>query len=174
MLTSASISNDQVERGAQELLYEFMRGYFTGAPVTIGGQPRTLPLLPQNTALLSPWLFNQQSLLGSPDAIVHTIFNDLKPRENPQTDDQKLVRVDLTASLYVRVQNPVAGFQTADNTCRVIADGLRQIFESEHYNIAQKQIHHAKVRRGPKPLSTNAMQTRLLIVTMQLQYLTAY
>jgi hypothetical protein len=174
MLTSDAISPDAAERKLQELLYEFYLLFFTGVPVTVGGNTRTLPLLAKNTDTVTPWLFGAAELLGHPPAWVHTIISDWKPIERENDATQKLVTGNLVLAIYVRAAGPAQGFQTADFTCRSIADGLRQIFESEQLLLAEKDIHHVKVKRGPVPVAYPGAQSRMLMVTAQLMYRTNY
>jgi hypothetical protein len=173
LLSSPVISADQCERRMTELLYEFYRAYFTGLPVDVGGNSRTFPALPANTAILTPWLFGQMEIKGHPDALVHTVYSDWRIMDGTLSDNAKLIRADVVMSLFVKAQNPMQGFQSADNTSRTIADGLRQIYETERVALSQRGIHHAKVRRGPVPVATPGLQTRMLVVTAQLHYQTA-
>lgn len=173
-LTSAAISPNAAERKLQELLYEFYRNYFTGAPVTVGSNTRTFPLLPKNTDTETPWLFGAAELLGHPPAWVHTVISDWKPEEYPSSPTQKLVTGSLVLAIYVRAATPAKGLQSADQTCRVIADGLRQIFESEQLLLAEKDLHHMRVRRGPVPVAYPGAQSRMLMVTGQAMYRVDY
>jgi len=174
MLTSAAVSPDLAERKIQELLYEFYRLYFTGVPVTVGANLRTFPSLPKNTDTLTHWLFGAAELLGHPPAWVHTVISDWKPEEYPSSSTQKLVKGDLVLAIYVRAAAPAKGFQSADQTCRTIADGLRQIFESEQLLLAEKDLHHMKVKRGPVPVAYPGAQSRMLMVTGQAMYRVDY
>lgn len=174
VLTSSSISPDQAERRLQELLYEFYLRYFTGAPVAVGANTRTFPLLPKNTEQSTPWLFGDAELRGHPDAWVHTIVTDWRLSEQEETTTQKLVTGDVTLSIFVRAANPGKGFNSADHFGRTIADAMRQIWESEQVALAQKDIHNARVRRGPIPVAYPGAQSRLLMVTAKTMYRTAY
>lgn len=174
MLTSPAISSDAAERKFQELLYEFYRIYFTGLPVTVGANLRTFPSLPKNTDTLTHWLFGADQLLGHPSAWVHTVISDWKPEEYHGSGTQKLVIGTLALAIYVRAAAPAKGLQSADQTCRTIADGLRQIFESEQLLLAEKDLHHMKVKRGPIPVAYPGAQSRMLMVTGQAMYRVAY
>ena len=174
MLTSPAVSPDLAERKIQELLYEFFRLYFTGAPVTVGANLRTFPSLPKNTDALTHWLFGAAELLGHPSAWVHVVISDWKPEESPSSATQKLVRGSLVLAIYVRAAAPAKGFQSADQTCRTIADGIRQIFESEQLLLAEKDLHNMKVKRGPVPVVYPGAQSRMLMVTGQAMYRVAY
>lgn len=174
MLSAASISPDQAERRLQELLYEFYLLFFTGAPVTVGGNTRIFPLLPKNTDVLTSWLFGAAELLGHPSAWVHTVISDWKLTEREISATQKLVTGAAILSIYVRAATPAKGFQSADFTCRAIADGIRQIFESEQLLLAEKDIHHAKVKRGPVPTAYPGAQSRMLMVTCQTMWRVNY
>jgi hypothetical protein len=173
-LTSAAVSTDASERKIQELLYEFYRRYFTGAPVTVGANSRTFPLLPKNTETETAWLFGADQLLGHPPAWVHTVISDWRPEESEISPTQKLVTGSLVLAIYVRAATPAKGFQSADQTCRSIADGLRQIFESEQLLLAEKDLHHMKVKRGPIPVTYPGAQSRMLMVTGQAMYRVDY
>jgi hypothetical protein len=173
-LTSDAISSDAAERKLQELLYEFYLLFFTGVPVMVGGNTRTFPLLPKNTDLETSWLFGAAELIGHPPAWVHTVISDWKPLEHSSSATQKLVTGSLVIALYARAAGPAEGFQTADFTCRAIADGLRQIFESEQLQLAEKDIHHVKVKRGPVPVAYPGAQSRMLMVTAQAMYRVDY
>jgi hypothetical protein len=174
MLTSAPISRREAERRLQELLYEFYLLYFTGAPVEVGGDTVTFEALPKNTKELTHWLFGDAELRGTPAAWVHTVITDWRLHEQDESETQKLVRGDLTLSLCVRAANPGRGLQEPDFRSRAIADGLRQIFESEQHALAQKGIHHARVRRGPVPVAFPGTHSRMLMVTAQTHYRTSY
>ncbi len=174
MLASPPISNQQAERRRTELLYEFYRRYFTGQPVTVGGYSRTFPLIAANTEQVTPWLFGDATLRGQPPAWVHTLIVDWRLGEQEETATAKLVRGDVTLSVFVRVAQPGDGLQQPDFLCRTITDGLRQIFENESLALAQKDIHNVRVRRGPVPVAFPATNSRLLTVTAQTMYRTAY
>lgn len=174
MLTAASISPDQAERKLQELLYEFYLLYFTGVAVTVGGNSRTFPALPKNTDSETHWLFGAAELQGNPNAWVHTVISDWKLDEYESSPTQKLVIGRVVMAIYVRAAGPGKGNQSSDFVCRAIADGLRQIFESEQLLLAEKDIHHVKVRRGPIPTAYPGAQSRMLMVTAQPMYRVNY
>lgn len=173
-LTSPAVAADASERKIQELLYEFYRNYFTGAPVTVGSNTRTFPLLPKNTETETAWLFGAAQLLGHPPSWVHTVISDWRPQESEISSTQKLVTGSLVMAVYVRTATPAKGFQDADQTCRAIADGLRQIFESEQLFLAEKDLHHMRVMRGPVPVTYPGAQSRMLMVTGQAMYRVDY
>lgn len=170
ILSATPISAAATERTAQEILYAFYQHFFSGAPVTLAGEQVTFPLLsPAN------YLFNQQQ--SNPAAVgaqIHTIFIDLRPTQVGNDAVTRLVQINTLLTIYVRVANPGAGLQSADFECRERADDLKRIFESGTQALAQLGMHNTKLRRGPLPMATPGLQTRMLIVGARLQYTSAY
>lgn len=174
MLTSPAISPHEAERKFQELLYEFFLLFFTGGPVNVGANLLTFPALPKNTDILTHWLFGTAELIGHPEAWVHTVISDLRLEEDSVTATQKLVTGKAVLAIYVRAAATAKGFQDADFTCRAIADGIRQIIESEQQLLAQKDLHHVKVVRGPVPVAYPGAPSRMLVVNAQPMYRVDY
>lgn len=176
ILTADPISNSETERKWQELIYAFYKYWFSNTPRALSGGTVTFPLLgPEN------YLFNQQQSVPPPNTasgqtgpIIHTILTDLRRLTQGQSAATKLVKANAILTIYVRVRNPSDGMQTADFEARFWGDALRQIFESGTQGLAQLGLHHAKVVRGPTPVPAPAMQTRMLVVTGQLQYSAGY
>ena len=165
ILSQAAVSNSETERRAQELLYAWYQLYFTGTPVTLAGDTVTLPKLAK-----TDYVF-QQGPLRQPSATpqIQTVFIDLKPTYD-RAGEANLVRAEVMASVTVSCAYPSSGDQKADHQARLVADALRRMFESERHAIAQKGIRHARVLRGPKPISTPLAATRLLMVRLELQF----
>lgn len=170
ILSTPPVSNSETERKTQEAFYAFYRHWFSGAPRVLAGATVTFPLLPNEN-----YIFNQsQSVPPDKGAQVHTIFTDLRAITAGQSGATKRVTNNALFTIYVRVRNPGEGMQSADYECRLWADALRQIFESGTQALAQIGIHHTKIRRGPVVVPVPGLQTRMLVVSAQLQYEVGY
>jgi hypothetical protein len=170
ILTHAAVSNTETERKAQEIIYAFYAFFFINTARTLAGAQVTFPALAKEN-----YLFNQQQaqpLAAGPQ--IHTIFTDLRPLQIGQDNTNKLIRNNAILTIYIRVANPSDGMQSADFECRFWSDALKQIFESGTQALAQLGIHHTKIRRGPIPVPAAGTQTRMLVVTAQLQYTVKY
>ncbi len=161
-LEADPISQQETERKAMELLLKFFRLFFTGTPVAVSGDTETLPLCDLYWAV-------QTVPKASEKPQIHTVFLDWKAKEH-FSGDRKLVRADVMAQIIVRVAEPGTDGKNPDHKAMRVADGLKRLFESEKILLAQKGIHHCKVKRGPIALSINGMAARMLVVTFQLHY----
>jgi hypothetical protein len=164
-LNSASISQNETERRAQELLHEFYGRFFTGVVVQVAGESVTLPVC--------EYFYAVQSVPKASDKPqIHTVFFDWKPISQ-FSGSGKLVRAEVTAQVIVRAGQPGVSGQNPDHAVRRVSDAVRQLFESEQVVLAQKGIHHCAVKRGPVTLPMAGMAARLMVVTMQFHYLAA-
>lgn len=158
------ISSHETERSLTELLNAFWKSYFTGSEVIIGTQPVTLPR--------ADIIFNQ-SAPDQPGAApqIHTVLSDLEEGEMRTSATQFLHRRKATLTIYVRAVSPQNGGSDAEFECRRVADAIRQLFErSSRVSLAKSGILNPRVRKGPVPLQTPGIHTRMLIATATLSY----
>ena len=162
-LDSAQISSVEPERKSQELLNEWLKSYFNGNTQTISGETLDFPDL--------PIFFNQTALpITLEGPIIHWLFSDFRNRERMESDTIKLVTVEFIFTIYVRASASAVGNQ-AEFDVRRIADLLRFIILSpERQRLSQAGIHHIRCPRGPVSVDVPGWQSRLLVVTGQLQY----
>jgi hypothetical protein len=165
-LNSPKVSASETEKKLTELLNEFLKRYFNG-------QPHVSPLTNQNVTFPLCDLFFNQAQLPSPadKPQIHVAYTDVRPEERWLTAEKKLVTTKCTLSIFVRAANQGAVGNTADFLCRKTADQVKEIFQTQDRSaLAQKNIRHPKVLRGPYAVGTIGFQVRLLIVTCELQY----
>lgn len=164
-LPVAPISQQETERKAVELLDAFYRSFFTGTEVTVANAPITLPVCDYQFGVGTP---PQHAEKPS----IHTVFSDWMERSSFDAGGRR-VFVDLVMQIYVRVGTLEGPQLKSDHIARRVADAVKQIFQSEEYLLAQKGIHHARVKKPPSPLPFEGMAVRMLVVSAQIQYLAA-
>ena len=104
------------------------------------------------------------------NAIIHWQFSDIRSTERMESQTSKLITVDFLSTVYVRT---VASNKAnkADFDCRRVADLLRALVQSpERHRLNQAGIHHIRLQRGPVPIPVSGYQSRMLVITGQLQY----
>jgi hypothetical protein len=150
-LTKPPITAAETERGLTEVLNELLKSNFT----------TTVDLF-----------FNQTQLpTDAPKPQIHTVFTEIRPKEDSYDNTKRIVTAEADIAFFVRVANKGALANKTDLECRKLADDLKQIFQSEtRFDLARKNILHARIRRGPTPLPTIGFQVRMLIVTAKLRY----
>lgn len=162
-LTSAAISQQETERKLVEVLNEWLKLWFSNTPRTLAGVANvTLPVVDT--------FFGQQNVpQPSGKSQIHATW-DIRNDPAEFNGDDKLLRSDLTLTLNVRTAQQGVPEGRADAENRRVADGLKQVFESETKDLALKGLRHLEVARGPVVLPSPLCKTRLLIVTGKLVY----
>lgn len=171
-LTSAQVDSVEPERKAQEILNEWLKSYFNGATHTVADVARAFPdLSGENAPMPNGIFFNQTELPGTlTGVIIHWIFADLRSVERMESETSKLITVDFISTVYVRGSAAAMG-NILDFNVRRVADLLRAIILSpERCRLNQAGIHRIRCPRGPIPVDVPGWQSRMLVVSGQLQY----
>lgn len=161
-LTKPAISPRDTEKKERELINEFLKQFFTGAPHNDdAGQPVTFPLC--------EIAFNQTDIHTLDKPLIHWNFVNRTSTEQP-ADAGMNIRTDTISNVYAQV----AAGGTADeqdHLCATVADNLKELLDSKQaLLIAAKGIGHCRVVRGPVPMNLPGLRTRLLIVKARLEY----
>ena len=163
-LTKDPVSARQTERKAQELLNEFLKDFFTGAPHA--------SLLGAVTFPLCDFFFNQATLPAPADKPqIHIVFTDIKTTARWKDDTTKEVTADCLFTVFFRVANQGAAGNKSEFLCRSVADNFKELFQSDdRYALSRKGIHHARITRGPVALQATGYQARMAVLTCLLKY----
>ena len=168
------IGQVDLEKKFQELIYLFLKEYFTGAVHNLN------PEDPEMTALYFPQVefgINVTPLkqLGLP--LLQIVFESLRPTSSdgcPKggTDEEILVRErEATIVHYIRVAHKGSDDKDSEFAARSVADRLRLVYEqAPRGKLAGKGIHHPKVTRLPEPLAAPKFSIRQMVVTATLRY----
>jgi hypothetical protein len=153
-LTSRKVTLERPEQAAQELFNELFKLELTG----------------DNQADL---FFNQAQLpKEAPLPQIHTVWIDLRPREENVDPTQKRICVEADIMIYLRVANQGGAGMKNDFRCRELADKVRQIFQSpDRFALARRGIYRARIVRGPVPVATIGYQVRAIVLHCELRYL---
>lgn len=163
-MNSPTISDDEPERNLTEALDAYWKRFFTGTSIQLGARAVKLPVV--------DILFNQTTPpQPSTRPQIHTIISDIGHGEHRTNATDSLHRRPVTLTIYVRTSAPGQGSNTADFECRRVADAVRQLFDrSERLQLSAAGILNARCRKGPVPIPTPGVQTRMIIATAILTY----
>lgn len=162
-LTKPPLDAEQTEKRLRELLNQFGKFYFTGAPVATAGGARTFPECEM--------VFNANQA-GMQKPTIHIAFFDMRPERRWEKEGEVQYTVEALLSIWVRVANRGDSFNKNDHLCAAIADALRWLLISprDRAALAQKGILHVKVERGPIAQPAVGFQVRFLSVSARLRF----
>ena len=162
-LTSAAIAARDLEKREQELIYEFLKGYFTGTPHTDDAGA-------QVTFEKCAIEFNQTDVRTLEIPLIHWTFTSVTRTRQPDAGGTLIV-ADTLSTAYIQT---TAGGKDNDQDflCRSVADHFRELLESKAVlELAKKGISRVRLMRGPTPLAMPGLQTRMCVVKARLEYL---
>ena len=168
-LTSAPISARDLEKKEQELIREFLAGYFTGTPHTDDNGA-------QVTFEKCAIEFNQvdvRDLINAdqtPQPLIHWTFTSVVRRQQPDAGGMA-IRAETLSTVWLQV---AAGGRDneRDYLCRSVSDHFTELLEGRaKVALAAKGISRLRIMRGPVPMTMPGVQTRLCIVKAYLENL---
>lgn len=161
-LNKPAISPRDAENKERELINEFLRMFFTGAPhQDDAGSAVTFPLCAIE--------FNQTDVHTLSTPLIHWNFVTRRCTEQRGLGGMN-IKTDTMSNVYVQVAAGGTGNQS-DHTCAEVASHLKELLDSKQtLLIAAKGIGHCRVISGPVPMNLPGLRTRMLVVKARIEY----
>lgn len=137
-----------------------------------GGQWTALRSFPGANAIewikTAPNVFEER--ITSPDGAWQTLRQILTA--SLWDGSKKLVTAEALFSIFVRVRAEGAKANSADMSCRAVADNVKELFERTgvRTELAAKGMRHARIIAGPTPLESKGLKVRHLVLEAKMRY----
>lgn len=163
-LTKPAIDSNDTENLERELLNQWLRSFFTGAP-HLAADGATMLTYPLCTIA-----FAQTDVRSLDNPLIHW---DVVTRATTRMpgEDGMVTKTDCLSNVYVQV-NTQGRMDEADHTCAGVAANLHELLGSACFTslLAAKGISRVRPMRGPTPLIIPGLRSRLLVVRHHLEY----
>lgn len=168
--------SEEVERRVQEVLLEWLTGFFNATAFTTGGEAGTRIFTACEVRFdeVTPSIPQEKP-------IMHTVLTDRRDADTVRITDGMWETKGtwiFTTDIRTNKQMPSAGAGTAlpdsannsgDRACRRVADQLAWLLRSSHtQSLSLKGIRRAKVTSGPRLIPSGAYHARLLTFSVEI------